>query len=190
MSKAEREKEEKQRAADVEESHRVLVNTSMAFDQKWRSKMNYHQMKRNHKLLDMATLRNLPDFTLDNQVHASREHPHSWRLRLYVDNPIPPEKADQALAKGKASTNDPGYSIQMPGGARGTMNRMPSSVGAPSFPAAPVPGGNQEASVRRTTSAGGAPGAAKGSSDVVHRDPVPVHIETASSVSHLYLYLF
>jgi hypothetical protein len=146
----------------------------MAFDQKWRSKMNYHQMKRNHKLFDLATLRNLPDFSLHNQVHSTREHPHSWRLRLYVDNPIPPERIEpvQASKGGRASMNDPGYAIQMPGGPRGTKMLEVGSMAPP---------GTQPA-VRRTTSAGAAPSNPNSSSDFISRDPVPIHVESAASV--------
>lgn len=149
----------------------MLIKTSMAFDQKWRSKMNYHQMRRNHKLFDLATLRNLPDFSLQNQVHSTREHPYSWRLRLYVDNPIPPENAEQAQAFKGGRASDSGYVIQMPRGSRSSRVLETSS---------PIPPG-ADAAVRRTTSAGVAP-ASISSSGCINRDPVPIHVESAASV--------
>jgi ATP-dependent Clp protease ATP-binding subunit ClpA len=61
----------------------VQIKQAKEFDKKWIAIEASHQKKLSQLRYDAATLKNIPEYTLQNPYPKVREHPLSWRLNQY-----------------------------------------------------------------------------------------------------------
>ena len=107
----------------IETDRRNLVSAAMANDNKWQSHETVAQEVRTKNLVDFALLRNFPAFDEKNPVSTAREHPLSWRLKMFG----PPSGA----------TAEDTLSIAPPGAGSGYSLLGSKSFRSPAFPADP-----------------------------------------------------
>ena len=87
----EQEKLLKQMEMEKERQKQLLVTSALKSDKKWRHEDKASVMKHNDLLLDYADTSHLPEYSDKNPVSAEREHPYSWRLKLFNNAGLPLE---------------------------------------------------------------------------------------------------
>lgn len=69
---------------EIDEKKHALVSSAMKTDVKWKLQEDAAQENRTRNLVDLALLRNFPGYDMNNPAPTTREHPLSWRLKMFA----------------------------------------------------------------------------------------------------------
>jgi hypothetical protein len=94
-----RQEEIDRRKVEEEETRNRILNEAMSVDADWVAQEKHTQDVRSKTKFDMAELKWMPKFDLNNPATAEREHKYSWKLKSFGgrngDLPIEPQASVQ-----------------------------------------------------------------------------------------------
>lgn len=99
-----------------------LISAAVSKDAQWQRQEASSQATRTKNLVDFALLRNFPGYDTNNPVSTCREHPLSWRLKMFVG----PDVVQNDSSKYSITSADVGYDLL---GSQSFRNLPPSTNG-------------------------------------------------------------